>query len=230
MRTRSLLPVAAVCGLALVLTGCGSDDDPQPRDRATTEAAADPETDRPVAPSPSPLPEETTTANAADPGDRVQPGQVVENGEWMTYDWVNYDDDHAVLQTRLTGVTPATDAEMAAIVAENPDFAGHQVVWVTWETRKVSGDDIEFDSNGSDFTPATTEGTRSQSAWSIGGTCSTDSFDEEFNEGTGVAEGCAMGIQVAGGQQVGGLLYTGPSAQDDNPFEEYDGSPAFLKG
>ncbi|GIG25904.1 hypothetical protein [Cellulomonas denverensis] len=228
MRTRSLLPVAAVCGLALALTGCGGDDDPQPRDRATTEAAADPETTRPVAPSPSPLPEETPVS--ADPGDRVQPGQVVENGEWITYDWVGYDDSRAVLQTRLTGVTPASEAEMAEIVAENPDFAGYQVIWVTWETRKVSGDDIEYDSNGSDFTPATTEGTASQSAWSIGGSCNSGLFDEEFDQGTGVSEGCAMGIEVQGGQQVGGLLYTGPAAQDDNPFDEYHGSPVFLKG
>jgi hypothetical protein len=137
---------------------------------------------------------------------------------------------HAVLQTRLTGITPATADEMAEVVAANPDFQGYQLVYVTWETRKVSGDSIEFNSSIGDFRPATVDGTVADKATAFGGPCTTDSFDEAFDTAGGTVTGCEIGLEIQGGQKVGGLLFIGPSAVSDSPFDSYAGEPVFLKG
>lgn len=240
MRLRHAAPIALLSGLALMLAACGSGSEPEKPRKPLAAVSADPSTAAPRAEdTPSPraddsdddTEEETDDADAgATSADLTAPGAVVENGEWITYDWENYDGDHAVLQSRLTGITRATEEEMAAVVAANPDFQGYQMVYVTWETRKVSGDSILYNSSTGDFRPATTEGDDAQNAFAFGGPCQTDYFDEGFDSGGETISGCEIGLEIAGGKQVGGLLFTGPSSADENPFRLYDGSPVFLKG
>ncbi len=40
---------------------------------------------------------------------------------------------------------------------------------------------------------------------------------------------CIIGASVAGGNDIGGMIWTGNSAVDDNPFDAYDGQPVFFK-
>lgn len=214
------LPALAMAGLlTLGLAGCT-----QPAVEEKAEPAAAKET---------PATEETVEAKAepAAAGDIVEPGAVIENGDWFTYEFENYDGAKAVMQARLAGITPATQAQVDTLVAEIPDLKGYNVVLITFDEQKVSGDDITYSSGYTDFRPATVKGEKGQEVIVAGwDDCGGESYSEEFNAGGVPVTSCVVGAWVEGGDEIGGLIWTGPSAVDDSPYSNYEGQPVFLKG
>jgi hypothetical protein len=175
-------------------------------------------------------PEESSSAGSATAGDLVQPGQTVPAGEWATYEYVDYDGNTAVLNTKLVSVEPASQAQIDLLVGEIPELKGYKVTLVRFQQQKVSGDDITYGANYTDFRPADTEGAQAQEVSVIGWEdCETESFTEEFNAGTEVLDQCIVGASVEGGNDVAGMIWTGNSSADENPFSQYDGTPVFFK-
>ncbi|QAY74659.1 hypothetical protein ET445_16295 [Agromyces protaetiae] len=213
--------LAAIVIAASALTGCSLVP-------AINQAPVD---DEPVAEAPvEDTAESADDASAAVPGELLQPGQTVAAGEWATYEFVNYDDAKAVLQTRLVGVETATQAQVDLLVSEIPELKGYHVELIRFETKKVSGDDIAYNSNYTDFRPADVNGLRAQEVSVISwDDCNSESFTEEFDAGVETIPGCLVGAWVEGGDPVGGMIWTGNSSVDDNPFGEYDGTPVFFQ-
>ncbi|UOE45427.1 hypothetical protein [Agromyces larvae] len=214
-----VLPVVLAGALSLGLTGCITLPTPQPTEKVVDAPAETEETE-----------ESTDISTDATAGGVAQPGDVIENGEWFTYTFVNYDDASATIQARLLSSTPATPAQVDLLVAEIPQLKGYNVVLLQFEQRKIDGAEIAFDADYTSFIPATVTGQPAQEVSVIGwDDCPSESFSKEFDAGTESITSCVVGAWVDGGDQIGGILYTGPSALDDNPFSQYGGEPVFLK-
>lgn len=214
MTTRSRLAATLASASLLVLTmsGCAligsvSAQREEPIDTGTAQ------------PSPAPT-----------SGDIVQPGATIAFGEWMTYEYVNHDDRRAVLQSRVTGMEPATQEQIDLLVSQLPELQGYDVSFVTLEERKVSGDDITEAADYSDYQIALTTGERGEevlvSGWED---CPSGSFTEGFDAGSETIASCFVGAAAPGSTAVGGLRWTGSISLDDNPYSEYEGQPVFLR-
>ena len=212
----------ALAAVSLALTACASQPDAQVEKKADTsvEESASAEATE----------EWADTAGAAVEGELLQPGQTVALGDWATYEYVDYDDKTAVLNTKLVSIEPATAEQTATLVEEIPELKGWKVSLIRYQQQKVSGDDITFGANYTDFTPADATGAKAQEVSVIGwDECASESFTEEFNAGTAVLDQCMVGASVEGGELVGGMLWTGNSSADENPFSDYEGEPVFFK-
>lgn len=221
------LSVAAALSIStLALAGCtGGSDEPAPVASSAAPAPAA-ETSAPT--------EATTEAPAAaeaPAGDLTAPGTTINAGDWATYEFVNYDGDSAVLQARVTGMNAATEAQAAYLLEQLPETKGYAYTFITVEQRRVSGDDIAFGSDSTDFKAASTTGERAQEISVIGwDECDNNPFSQAFSDGTETITQCYVGASIEGGDPIGGLIYAGPMAADPNPYSEYDGKPIFLKG
>lgn len=219
MKKPSIALAALIAAGALALTGCTAPDLSGAKRIDQTEAPAETE-----------APESSESSGDATAGDLVQPGQTVPVGEWATYEYVNYDDKKAVLNTRLVSIEPATQEQIDLLVSEIPELQGWKVSLIRYEQQKVSGDDITYSANYTDFRPADVDGAQAQEVSVIGWEdCASESFTEEFNAGTEVLQQCMVGASVEGGKAIGGMLWTGNADVDDNPFSEYEGTPVFFK-
>jgi hypothetical protein len=217
-RTAATVGLAAI--IALALAGCSSGGE---------SGGTDDNTAKPTATASSSAPADDSDAAAE--GDIVEPGATIEAGEWITYDYEDYDGNHAVIQSRVTGITAATEEQLQLLISEIPDLEGYEVSLITLEERKVSGDDITFGSDYTDYSPAATDGAEAQEVSVIGwDECSSESFTEEFNAGSASITSCFVGAVVPGTDKIGGLLYEGPSAAEENPYSSYEGKPVFMKG
>ncbi|WP_164863488.1 hypothetical protein [Agromyces sp. LHK192] len=174
--------------------------------------------------------EEGSSAGAAVEGELLQPGQTVALGQWGTYEYESYDGRKAVLNTKLVSIEPATQAQVDFLVAEIPELADYEVTLIRYQQQKVSGDDITYDANYTDFRPADVTGAQAQEVSVIGwDECASESFTEEFGAGA-VIDQCVVGAKLPSSEAIGGMIWTGNSSADENPFSEYDGQPVFFKG
>lgn len=229
MRARSFLFVGVPVAIALTLSSCGggAPAEEQPSAASTQTTASRP------APTPTATASPTAAVEPVEAGELVQPGAEPALGEWFTYEWQNSDGKKAVLQSRFLGLERVDETTMAGIIAENPDMQGYSMTLVRWETRKVSGDDITYSSNITEFQPISADLTRSNTAMAWGGgMCDAESFTAEFEQGAAIS-GCKIGLEVTGGKTVDGLMWTGPSAltySDEGPniYDTKDGTPVYM--
>ncbi|MGI9821738.1 hypothetical protein [Agromyces sp. Marseille-Q5079] len=219
---KTSIAFVALAAVSLALTACTTapaDSGAKKTDTTVEESA-----------SAEPTEESAGTVENAVEGELLQPGQTVALGDWGTYEFVDYDDKTAVLNTKLVSIEPATAEQTEALVAEIPELKGWNVSLIRYQQQKVSGDDITYGANYTDFRPADATGAKAQEVSVIGwDECESESFTEEFNAGTAVLDQCMVGASVEGGEPIGGMLWTGNSSADENPFSDYEGEPVLFK-
>ncbi|GAA1845956.1 hypothetical protein [Agromyces salentinus] len=223
MKKQSIAFVALAV-VSLVLTACAA----EPADSVAEKS--DISVEETASADPTEEPADESTGEAAIEGELLEPGQTVALGDWGTYEYVDYDDKTAVLNTKLVSIEPATEAQVEQLVAEIPELKGWKVSLIRYQQQKVSGDDITYGSNYTDFRPADATGAKAQEVSVIGwDECASESFTEEFNAGTTVLDQCMIGASVDGGEPIGGMIWTGNSSADENPFSDYEGTPVFFE-
>lgn len=224
--------LAGITLLGLALTGCTSDtpgkniENPKPEPTLSTEL---PEPGETTTPEPT---DEPTGAPAQPSGEGTAPGTVVSAGEWMTYDFRNFEDARALVEARIVSLKPADATQVDFLVNLSADLVDYDISIIRWEEKQKGGADLAFNASTSVFKIARADGTAGQELVVIGwDDCKTNAWPKDFHTGNVVVSQCTIGAVPKGSANgVGGLLFVGNYGDTDNPFDVYEGKPVFLKG
>lgn len=212
--SRTYAFVGAALAAGLLLSGCSAPADLETPDETITESEA-----------PEATPTQEAPATPSEPGALTEPGSTIALGEWASYEFTGTDKQKAVVSARLVSVEPASQADTDFLVDQIPQLKGYEVVLLTVEQKKVSGESIAFNADYTGFRPASADGKRAQEVTVIGwDTCRSNSFSKDFDENGATITQCIIGAAVPGGNPIAGVIY----APYDSPYSTSGGQPIFF--
>lgn len=204
--------------LAVSLAGCSLlPQPPAPApDKPTSSESDKPtktDTDEPTKPAPGGA-EDGAVLN---PGDRTSGTGIVP--------FVNYDEKTANFAHKVTSVEKAPASDVDALIAEIPQIKGMDVYYVTVTSNYVDGDNLEFSSFSTEFSPIDADGNTTQKVSLIGwDNCESNSIPKPGNDPATAILNCYASVVPSGQPAPAGVAWS----SYDTPYDPYDGKPALF--
>ncbi|MFC4223092.1 hypothetical protein [Lysinibacter cavernae] len=216
-RLRGFAALTIAGMMALSLAGC-ADIKPVENEKSSSSEKKTEKPTEPATETPSSTPKASGDGSVLAPGD-----EVTGLGTQGSYEWFNYDEKKAILTSSLDSVEQAPQAAFDEIAEKAPELKnGYALYFLTFSTTFVSGDDIDFSANYTDFKPIDAEGNSTQTISLIGyDSCKSESFPKGFSQGGVSINNCIAAVVPAGGEAPAGMQF----AQYDQATSDYDGKP-----
>lgn len=213
---RKIAGIAFIAAAAIVLTGCSNGTDTTP----------------PEDPIPTNVPALNIEGADIPAGDEVitEPGTQIEPGEWLTHEFISFDGNKAILQSRIGGVVNASPEQIASFAEfSGQALDGKDVKLITIEQKKVSGQSIAFSVPNNEFTPAVNgmpANTFSTMGWEG---CASEPYSIDFDLAQASSTTCLISIVDPAMGSYSGVLFTGDPLNPDSPYSFGSGDPVLLK-